>query len=166
MFNRCLLVPTISSSFTAKKILNCLVFDRRLPSLSSTFIPTGPVDNPALHQGRVRTTPHVEGQYAAYVYVPIQLGRKSKLLALLRDIYLRAKELAPTLHPIGFSEVQDQDTANGPAGHKAELHVSLSRPIYLRAHQRDELKRAVRSIARARQPYVPSYLPQLRYTPS
>ena len=33
-----------------------------------------------------------------------------------------------------------------------ELHVSLSRPTYLRAHQREELKRAVKASAKRQAP--------------
>lgn len=35
-----------------------------------------------------------------------------------------------------------------------ELHVSLSRPVFLRAHQREDLKRAVKTVANSRSPYV------------
>ncbi|TCD62342.1 nuclease [Steccherinum ochraceum] len=126
---------------------------RKLPNLSSTFVPAGPVDNPALHQGRVRTAPHVEGQYAAYVYVPVrlELERKSKLAKLLRRTLLRAREIAPTLHPIGIPDTKD-GSEDG-----IELHISLSRPIYLRAHQREELKRAVRTIAKSSSPFDASF---------
>ena len=112
-----------------------------------------PVENPALHQGRRRTTPHVEGQFAAYVYVPILVLRQSKLFALLLRIYAAAKSVVPSLHPIGFSEEEAQSTEAGdsphPEGNPIELHISLTRPTYLRAHQREDFKRAVRSIAKA-----------------
>ncbi|KAH8077031.1 U6 snRNA phosphodiesterase Usb1 [Cristinia sonorae] len=121
---------------------------RKLPTLSSTFVPEIPKDNPALHQGRVRTTPHVEGQYAAYVFVPLQVERKSKLAELLSKIITKAKELVPTLHRIGF---------DGSNEGNMELHVSLSRPIYLRAHQRDEIKHAVRRIAKTHHPFNASF---------
>lgn len=38
-----------------------------------------------------------------------------------------------------------------------ELHVSLSRPIFLRAHQREDLKRAVKAVANSHAPYVPYF---------
>lgn len=40
----------------------------------------------------------------------------------------------------------DQESSKGA---KQELHLSLSRPIYLRAHQRDSLKEAIRNIAKS-----------------
>jgi len=124
---------------------------RKLPSLSSALLPAVPADNPSLHQGRVRTTPHVEGQYAAYVYIPVHLTRNSSISKLVLRILTRAKEIAPTLHAIGISEGRDN------AGEMNELHVSLSRPIFLRAHQRDDLKRAVKRIARSCDPFDASF---------
>lgn len=35
-----------------------------------------------------------------------------------------------------------------------EFHVSLSRPVFLRAHQREDLKRAVKAVANTHAPYV------------
>lgn len=96
-----------------------------------------PVDNPALHQGRIRTTPHVDGQFAAHVYVSLILSRRSQLYKIIQDILCDAKQVVPSLRDIWPSE--------GPKRH--ELHVSLSRPIFLRAHQREDLKRAVKNIA-------------------
>ncbi|KZT20018.1 hypothetical protein NEOLEDRAFT_1165226 [Neolentinus lepideus HHB14362 ss-1] len=152
---------------------------RKLPALSGSLATTAPVDNPALHQGRVRTTPYVEGQYAAYVYVPVALEPRSKLLKLVRKVYRDAKKAVPTLHPIESSPSTSRDTArSGPsmkegtesaasrstAGDSAfdlelpqELHVSLSRPIFLRAHQLGELKRAVKSIAASHSQFTASF---------
>ncbi|KAF9013362.1 hypothetical protein BDQ17DRAFT_1321214 [Cyathus striatus] len=80
---------------------------RKLPPLPSSLLSLAPIDNPALHQGRKRTTPHVE-------------------------------EMVPTLHEHWLVDNSLH----------IELHVSLSRPIFLRAHQREELKRAVKHISR------------------
>jgi RNase P protein component len=102
-----------------------------------------PTDNPALHQGRVRTTPHVEGQFAAHVYVALTLSRRSQLYSTIRDILSDAKEVVPALHPIWPADAR-----------RPELHVSLSRPIFLRAHQREEFKRTVKRIAQLQKPSV------------
>jgi len=40
---------------------------------------------------------------------------------------------------------------------RPELHISLSRPIFLRAHQREELKRSVKNIAKAQKPFTLSF---------
>lgn len=103
----------------------------------------GPVDNPALHQGRVRTSPHVDGQFAAFVYVPVPLKKSSPLRDLLEKSVVFSKEIEPALVC---------DWLDSPGLHT--LHISLTPPIYLRNYQRDELRRAVKSAARAVCPYV------------
>lgn len=120
---------------------------RKLPALASQLVVPVPVDNPAQHQGRVRSSPHVEGQFAAYVYVPVKIERGSALYTFLNQVINRAKEEVPILHTIGGIQVADSD--------ERELHISLTRPIYLRAHQRDEFKTTVRTVARNHRAYVP-----------
>lgn len=114
---------------------------------SSLVLPT-PLDNPALHQGRVRAVPHVEGQYATYVYVPLVLHRHHPLYALLEGALSSAIPQVPSLHPIGKQEHDDAKSA------RWELHISLSHPLFLRAHQREEFKRAIMRLASSVAPYV------------
>ncbi|KAF8158233.1 hypothetical protein B0H34DRAFT_797644 [Crassisporium funariophilum] len=121
---------------------------RKLPPISSSIIAPGPIDNPALHQGRTRTRPHVEGQFAAHVYVSLALSRQSLLYRLLQDIFVDAKKTVPTLLEISPA----QDSPQRP-----ELHISISRPIFLRAHQREDLKRAVKKLAKAQKPFTVSF---------
>lgn len=116
---------------------------RKLPPISSSILPPTPIDDPALHQGRIRTTPHVEGQFATHVYVSLPLSHQSSLYKLVQEIFLDAKAAVPSLHEIW----PDRDTCKHP-----ELHISLSRPIFLRAHQREELKRSVKSITQKQKP--------------
>ena len=127
---------------------------RKLPSLSAHLLPNIPKDNPALHQGRRRTVPHVDGQFAAYVYVPVFLPKRSRLFKLLTRVFTTAKCDVPTLHPIGFSEdVLKSSESTGDLlvdDESVELHLSLTRPTYLRAHQREEFKRAVQAVARSK----------------
>ena len=101
-----------------------------------------PVDNPALHQGRTRSAPHVEGQWASYVFVPLRVNRRSTLGRLLRETLAKAKEITPTLHQIG-NDIEGQGIPDD-----MELRISLTRPIYLRTHQREEFRIAVRTIAK------------------
>lgn len=119
---------------------------RKLPTLSTSLQSKAPVDDPALHEGRTRTTPYAEGQWAAYVYVPVNINSKTPLRKLLDDIHRSAQEKAPTLHRIGTA-----------IGRDLELHISLTRPIYLRAHQREDLRRAVKMIAGAHKPFAASF---------
>ncbi|KAI0785181.1 hypothetical protein C8Q75DRAFT_776368 [Abortiporus biennis] len=120
---------------------------RKLPTLSSSFLTPIPKDNPSLHQGRIRTTPHVEGQYAAYVYIPVTKSSSRFLFKFTEKVFEKAKELVPTLHPIPPPSSTNND----------EFHVSLTRPIYLRAHQREMLKQAVRNIARTHKSFTASF---------
>ncbi|KAH9914182.1 U6 snRNA phosphodiesterase Usb1 [Epithele typhae] len=133
---------------------------RKLPALSAALLPQVPVDNPALHQGRKRTAAHVEGQWAAHVYVPLVVNRRSKLFKLLVRIYSSAKQLVPSLHPIGLTDADLSPPSSAgpePPDNTIELHISLTRPTYLRAHQRDEFKRAVHALARTRASFPASF---------
>ncbi|KAH9480557.1 U6 snRNA phosphodiesterase [Psilocybe cubensis] len=118
---------------------------KKLPPPSSTITIPSPVDNPALHQGRIRTTPHVEGQFAAHVYVSLPLGRNSMLYKVVQAILYDAKKAIPALHEIWTSQ------------QRPELHISLSRPIFLRAHQREDLKRAVKKVANRHRAFTVSF---------
>ncbi|KAI5121075.1 hypothetical protein M0805_008588 [Coniferiporia weirii] len=124
-----------------------VLFKRKLPRISPSLTVPVPVSNPALHQGRVRTTPHVEGQFAAFVYIPVALEDTSELHKLLEEAVLRAKDIEPTL------KCDWPGTERRPC----ELHISLTRPIYLRHYQREELKRAVKAAARAHDPFTASF---------
>ncbi|KZT09095.1 uncharacterized protein LAESUDRAFT_801703 [Laetiporus sulphureus 93-53] len=138
---------------------------KRLPELPSSLTPHIPLDSPALHQGRIRTTPHVEGQFAAYVYVPLILDARSPLRKVVKQSYAYAKTVIPSLHPIGeqnfdspaekSSEARVSKLEHGDGG--LELHISLTRPTYLRAHQREDLKRAVKAIAQCNQTFNASF---------
>ncbi|KAI0643076.1 hypothetical protein C8Q79DRAFT_1013049 [Trametes meyenii] len=130
---------------------------KKLPSLPAYLVPQVLADNPALHQGRQRTTPHVEGQFAAYVYVPLIVEKGTRLHRLLWRIFTEAKRRVPTLYPIGFchnSPAADPSLDGKPA---IELHISLSRPTYLRAHQRAEFKCAVQKLAKSRGRFLASF---------
>ncbi|KAL1736866.1 hypothetical protein EV714DRAFT_197664 [Schizophyllum commune] len=120
---------------------------RKLPSLAPSI--TGPVhvDNPALHQGRIRSVPHVDGQWACHVYVPVTLKPRSAL----RDVLEDAIQSAKTAKMSAFHTFWDAETP------RPELHISLSRPIFLRAHQREDLKRAVKRVARETQGFSTSF---------
>jgi hypothetical protein len=143
---------------------------RKLPVLSTSLQPLTPVDNPALHQGRTRTSPHVEGQFAAYVYVPVFVDARSALGKLLNEVASHAKEITPELWDVGFLDNHEEGDVDVEGNRKRrrttgerELHVSLSRPTYLRAHQRDELKRAVKALAKNHTPYVLYLTPFLTF---
>ncbi|KAF8635907.1 hypothetical protein AX15_000085 [Amanita polypyramis BW_CC] len=115
---------------------------KKLPALSSSMAVAAPIDNPELHQGRVRTHPHVDGQYATHIYIPLRLKPRSAVYQLLRDVIIDAKNVVPSLQEI--CEFGNEDSPSKGV----ELHVSLSRPIYLRAHQREDFKREVMEMSK------------------
>ncbi|KAL5501540.1 USB1 [Sanghuangporus vaninii] len=119
---------------------------RKLPKLSPSLSVPVPIDDPTLHQGRVRTSPHVEGQFAAFVYVPVPLKKNTPLRQLLEKSVNHAKNIEPALVC---------DWLDNPGTHT--LHISLTRPIYLRDYQREELKRVVKAAARVVCPFTASF---------
>ncbi|KAF8584688.1 hypothetical protein K439DRAFT_1646851 [Ramaria rubella] len=110
---------------------------RKLPPLPPSLKSPVSEDDPSKHLGRVRTQPHVEGQFASYVYVPVPLERKggNDIGRLIMCIMKEAESLVP-----GLNFIVGEDG-------REELHISLSRPVYLRHHQRESFKGAVKSLA-------------------
>ncbi|KLO08662.1 hypothetical protein SCHPADRAFT_922568 [Schizopora paradoxa] len=113
-----------------------LIPTRKLPKPSVSLIPNQPTANPLLHQGRIRSTPHVEGQFASFVYISVHID--VNLQRFLEEIALYAMERVPTLQSVWLGGTTSSDR---------ELHISLTRPIYLFHHQRDEFIRAVKATA-------------------
>lgn len=119
-----------------------------------------PVDDPALHQGRVRATPHVEGQYAAYVYIPLVVHPGTSLFSLVDEVLDVTKEMVPTAHAIGAIASCSRNSGGlvvNSSRRARELHLSLTRPIFLRAHQREEFKQAIKLIASRQTPFQASF---------
>ncbi|KAI0299597.1 hypothetical protein BC826DRAFT_906356 [Russula brevipes] len=132
---------------------------RKLPALASHLAPAVPPDDPSKHQGRTRTVPHVDGQWAAYIYIPLALrGALRHVVARAVDV---ARGEARGVRTLGGADLDpnpdaDLDAADSVADVR-ELHVSLTRPFFLRAHQREEMKRAVRDVAKAHPPFAVSF---------
>ena len=111
-----------------------------------------PVDDPSKHQGRTRTTPHVDGQFAAYVYAPI--FPVLRFQRLLRAIFETIERQVENVHRLVHFKVDEPVDGSSPGMRTTPpttidgvLHLSLTRPMYLRAHQRDTLKEAVKEVA-------------------
>lgn len=86
---------------------------------------------------------------------------RSALGKLLDKVASHAKEITPELWDVGFLDNNEEGDVDVEGNKKRrrtkderELHLSLSRPTYLRAHQREELKRAVKALAKSHTPYV------------
>jgi hypothetical protein len=80
----------------------------------------------------------------------------------LDEVVKDVRELVPGLWDVGFLDGREEGEGDVMGDEKRkknkgerELHVSLSRPTYLRAHQREELKRAVKASAKSQAPCVP-----------
>ena len=127
---------------------------RKLPALPAYLAPAVPLDDPSKHQGRMRTTPHVDGQWAAYVYVPLVLcGALRRVVTRATDIAneeMGASTTGANLHVLGAEG--SSGAGKGTLADVRELHVSLTRPVFLRASQREDMKRAVRDAAKAHSP--------------
>jgi RNase P protein component len=84
--------------------------------------------------------------------VPIVLRRGSGTALGLGRIVERAVGIAR--EDEGMTNVVVHSTLGGwdSQDAKCELHISLTRPFFLRAYQREEMKRAVRDVARAHPP--------------
>jgi hypothetical protein len=119
---------------------------RKLPTLSASLVLPVPVDNPSKHQGRTRSSPHVEGQWAAHVYISLPLGSPAhlQLCSVVQRAFKRAHEMEPKLNPI-LGAISEKPGVG-------ELHVSLTRPVFLRSHQREEFKQSVKQAASSHQP--------------
>ncbi|KAG8928621.1 poly(U)-specific 3'-to-5' RNA exonuclease [Tulasnella sp. 419] len=138
---------------------------KTLPQLSANLTVPAPVDDPSKHQGRQRTRQHVEGQFAAHVYVSIQPNSETR--TLLEKIVQEAQSSVPEIHtlinhasevpPSASSTEQENDDPKPIQAVAPSLHISLSRPIYLRAHQREDLKRTVRVMASQFAPFMVSF---------
>ncbi len=120
---------------------------RRLPALASHLVPAVPLDDPSKHQGRTRATLHVEGQWAAHVYVSLVL--RGALRGIVERAVSIAKQEVAGVHLLGGT---DEDPDPDSVAAVRELHVSLTRPFFLRTHQKEEMKRAVRDAAKAYPP--------------
>ncbi len=100
--------------------------------------------------GRVRAFPHVQGNFATHVYVPLAVTDWTEARHELGDILAKLARAVPTLRPIG--------TINGNLGEDCDsafdaiaslvpdgdLHVSLSHTFPIRAARKDGLLTALR----------------------
>ena len=125
---------------------------RMLPTPSVNVVTPVPMDDPLKHQGRIRTTPHVDGQFAAYVYAPILPVQR--LQRLIHGIFETIEGRVQNVHRLVHFKSDDlvDESSPGvlttpPPALNGGPHLSLTRPIYLRAHQRDILKQAVKEVA-------------------
>ena len=102
------------------------------------------VDDPpddATSSGRVRAFPHVDGNFATHVYIPVDVPRRPRAALARRLASLVA--LAPSLRPVGRDAPPDP-TLDPDALVPDNLHVSLSRVFPIRIDARASLLAALR----------------------
>lgn len=77
----------------------------------------------------------MDGQFAAFVHIPVKLAEHTELRKILE------KSIAAVRGEVSDLRCDWCDEES------PELHISLTRPIYLRDYQREGLKRATKIIA-------------------
>eukprot|EP00249_Psilotum_nudum_P017833 c26513_g1_i1 orf=686-1789(-) len=92
--------------------------------------------------GRIRSFPHVEGNYALHVYIPVPLSSITK--RRLEPLIKRASVLAPELQSMNvplYSQCLESKSFLSPQGIRLanEYHLSLSRTVPIRIHQIDSV---------------------------
>ncbi|KAK1811837.1 poly(U)-specific 3'-to-5' RNA exonuclease [Friedmanniomyces endolithicus] len=121
---------------------------KELPPLPSSFrdqysstVRSSTRDDPSLHGGRKRATPHVDGNWPTHVYLewipqPAGTALLSELIAEERSVDCGKQELKSLLH--------------NELGVCLPLHVSLSRPLVLQktAHKEPFVRQLGQAIAR------------------
>jgi len=94
----------------------------KLPPLPSFFFDEKEVERKELeerkmHKGKIRSFPHIQGNFPAFVYIPVSCEGSSELTALVT----RAFNIAKEKHSLNIEKQE-------------EYHISLSRTFTLREH--------------------------------
>ena len=112
-----------------------------LPPLPAAFhdlyastVRTTTVDDPSLHQGRIRQTPHIVGNWPSHLYIewmppPAAFDLLSSLLAAFKST-----------HPVPLTSFLANDLAV-----PLPLHISLSRPLSLTTAQKDSFLKEIQT---------------------
>ncbi|KAF7196769.1 U6 snRNA phosphodiesterase [Pseudocercospora fuligena] len=97
--------------------------------LYSSTVRTSTQDDPALHGGRKRVTPHVAGNWPTHVY--LDWSPTPKEYELLSNILGEIRKTSTSQNDV-------QSLLENDLGVQLPLHVSLSRPLALKTNQKDE----------------------------
>lgn len=97
-----------------------------------------PLDSlPSSQVNRVRNFPHVEGNYALHVYIPVHIppATRKELASFLKKV----TALVPTLHAVNvdvpLSGLLEDEALLEKVVLGREFHISLGRTVPLRVHQ-------------------------------
>eukprot|EP00250_Pteridium_aquilinum_P001528 c11723_g1_i1 orf=248-1189(+) len=119
----------------------------RPPSGDASWLPPPPPDllnasnsshllqSTEAHSGRIRSFPHVEGNYSLHVYIPVPLSTTAK--RQLEPLMKRAFSIASELKPLEIELLSHPPSAHTIPELKLakEYHLSLSRTVPIRVHQ-------------------------------
>lgn len=115
-------------------------------------------DGTDVHQGRVRSFPHVEGNYATLVYVNVPLPSefKNPLEKILRNLKEKMPDVQPILssHKNAVTSSDYLSQLESDTMVQQEYHLSLSRPAPVVFNQIEFIKDSLRHNLRRLEPFV------------
>ncbi|KAF9960987.1 nuclear protein localization protein 4 [Mortierella alpina] len=93
-----------------------------------------PQDNPEKHQGRVRSRAHVDGSWPVHVYLEVKVSEE--LFDIVTSLIKSARASAPSIVSMlrsieSLKNSQSVSIDAETAADATELHISLTRPLYL-----------------------------------
>ncbi|XP_057778513.1 uncharacterized protein LOC130997266 [Salvia miltiorrhiza] len=93
------------------------------------------------HPNRVRSFPHVEGNYALHVYIPVYIpvSSRKEIAPLLKRVAAAVNEFHVVDVDIPLSSLINDEQKLDQVVLGREFHVSLGRAVPIRVHQRDSL---------------------------
>ena len=103
-------------------------------------------DDPQLHGGRQRVTPHVEGNWPSHVYIECKSLKDARIISAQsqetdrvrgRPSRTESQKLPNILSSVHSPSLQTNSLLRSDLGAPLPLHISLSRSISLLTHQRD-----------------------------
>ncbi|KAH7103397.1 hypothetical protein BKA62DRAFT_60253 [Auriculariales sp. MPI-PUGE-AT-0066] len=120
---------------------------KTLPKLSSSIY--AHADDPTSHHGRTRSQRHVDGVYSSYIYASVSLANYPNLARVVQEVTSKACAYeSRTVHSSLVHNLNtEEEILEAEPECAAELHISLSRPFYISANQRDNLKSEVQQLA-------------------
>ncbi|XP_074268705.1 uncharacterized protein LOC141592048 [Silene latifolia] len=115
-----------------------------------------PLDNLQTGQpSRVRNFPHVEGNYALHVFIPVQLPQSARKEAakFLRKVSLNFPGLHVVDADIALENLLNDDQKVEQIALGREFHISLGRTVPIRVHQIDSVVAMLRQKLQSQKQY-------------
>ncbi|XP_024991612.1 U6 snRNA phosphodiesterase isoform X2 [Cynara cardunculus var. scolymus] len=104
---------------------------------------------------RIRSFPHIKGNYALHVYIPVFIpsGRKEELAHFMKKV----TSIIPGLHVVDIDVpllmlLKDEKLVQAALGR--EFHISLGRTVPIRVHQIDSVVTMLRQKLQLQNPYL------------